>query len=647
MVMQTLRGGATGGVLKYFLLGLLVLAVGGFLLADVGSSFQGGLGSRDIARIEDKNISLNDFVSTVQRQMRNYNIPLAQAYQLGLIDQILTGEIRSRIAQIETEALGINFPDERIKDKIKEIIAPMLQEGQTPQETLELFLNMQSLNETQLVEGLDRELSIDILTQAMQTGYMGPRDQLARDLFLSQNQTRDIIMIVFPDEEIKDVPAPTKEQLEQLYNAYKNTVYAIPEKRDITIAFIDDSKEALPLTEDEIKVYYEDNIDDFIVPESYVLSQILIKDYEVAQKVYDLTQKGNSLKDAIIEAQGNDAGYYHEIPFDITLIPAEIREAIIDKPIGTIAGPIKTALGFHVTKLVRIDPAMTTPLEKAQSKIKRDLGSIKAEDFLYDLSIEFDDLLLSGADFEEISKEVPLIVRKINTLTLTSNAEEKGAFDEVADLFSEEQQEDKAEIITASFGLEVVAENSGLLELPSGRFASVILENITEKTSQPYEAVKDKIKESFIADQKAAMNRERIGKFLKEIESGETTFESIAAQHKDKAQTIKDIGVRSILPPPVTETMRPMIFRSERNDPYVVDLGEEKAKAMINVVAFNIPEITDEHKDQLSAIAVKVDQELKDEFFALYIQTLGNKYTSQINQSLMRAVFARPESQGQ
>tara|TARA_B100001989_G_scaffold253272_1_gene239457 strand:- start:2550 stop:4496 length:1947 start_codon:yes stop_codon:yes gene_type:complete len=646
MVMQSLRSGTNGGAMKYLLLGLLVLAVGGFLLADVGDSFRGGLGSRDVAKVEGKAISMNDFGGTVNRRLRNYNLTPQQAYQMGLINQILTGEIRARLAKVETENLGINMPKERVKTKIAETLAPMVQDGQTMQQTLEGFLRIQGLDETQLVEGINRELSIDILIEAVQAGYMGPLDQLSQDLFQSQNQTRDIDILVFPNSEVKDVPAPTEDQLKKLYEAYKNSTYSIPQKRDVTIALIDmDAITIAEPSEEELKDLYEDNIDEYKVPENYVMSQALVKDREEAQKIYDLANSGKSLKDSVIEITGSDSSYFDKIPFDMTLVPKPIQEAMQGQPIGTMKGPIKTTLGYHVTKLISISPPMTRPFEQVRAKLVEELKVIKEEDQFYEYSVLFDDLIVNGASLEEIAKEVPLIITPIAGIQLLSQPSDISPFDTAKELFTEEQEGDKTEIIKETFALQNEGETSPLLELPSGRYIAIALDKITEKSSKPFDQVKDEIKATYIADQQAAQNTENVNAMIKQIQSGDIDFTSLAAEHKDKLQRIEDIGLRSIIAPPLTEAIRPSIFQAKLNTPYMVNLDDQNAKAIINVISFDIPEITENQKDQLATISVKVDQELKDEVFGQYIMSLYNKYDIEINDGLLRAVFGQRDTQ--
>ena len=334
-----------------------------------------------------------------------------------------------------------------------------------------------------------------------------------------------------------------------------------------------------------------------------------------------------------------------KIPFDMTLVPKPIQEAMQGQPIGTMKGPIKTTLGYHVTKLISISPPMTRPFEQVRAKLVEELKVIKEEDQFYEYSVLFDDLIVNGASLEEIAKEVPLIITPIAGIQLLSQPSDISPFDTAKELFTEEQEGDKTEIIKETFALQNEGETSPLLELPSGRYIAIALDKITEKSSKPFDQVKDEIKATYIADQQAAQNTENVNAMIKQIQSGDIDFTSLAAEHKDKLQRIEDIGLRSIIAPPLTEAIRPSIFQAKLNTPYMVNLDDQNAKAIINVISFDIPEITENQKDQLATISVKVDQELKDEVFGQYIMSLYNKYDIEINDGLLRAVFGQRDTQ--
>ena len=66
MVMKTLRQGASHGVSKFLLFGLLMVAVGGLVLMDVGGFFRGGVSNSDVARVGREKISAQSFDRTVR-----------------------------------------------------------------------------------------------------------------------------------------------------------------------------------------------------------------------------------------------------------------------------------------------------------------------------------------------------------------------------------------------------------------------------------------------------------------------------------------------------------------------------------------------------------------------------------------------------
>ncbi len=86
MVMHSLRNGAAGGFLKYILFGLLGMAMGGLVLMDSRGVMDGGVGSRDVAKIEGEVISLRDFDRSLRLQLTQYNrnITVQDAHSMGL-----------------------------------------------------------------------------------------------------------------------------------------------------------------------------------------------------------------------------------------------------------------------------------------------------------------------------------------------------------------------------------------------------------------------------------------------------------------------------------------------------------------------------------------------------------------------------------
>lgn len=119
MVMTALRDGASGGILKYFLLGLLVMATGGLVFMDIGGFFRGGITSSDAAKIGSNVIPIQQFDRTVRTTLSRLGMSPAQAYQLGYIKELLNGEIRASLIQQKAADTGIQVSTQQVAANIK------------------------------------------------------------------------------------------------------------------------------------------------------------------------------------------------------------------------------------------------------------------------------------------------------------------------------------------------------------------------------------------------------------------------------------------------------------------------------------------------------------------------------------------------
>lgn len=92
-----MRDSAFAGFFKFFLLGMLLLAVGGMVFMDVGGFFTGNMGQNTVVKGGGVKISTVEFDRTVRRVLSAQGIGPQEAYRLGLINTILTSEVQSRL----------------------------------------------------------------------------------------------------------------------------------------------------------------------------------------------------------------------------------------------------------------------------------------------------------------------------------------------------------------------------------------------------------------------------------------------------------------------------------------------------------------------------------------------------------------------
>ncbi len=636
MVMRYMRRGASGGVLKYILFGLLGMAVGGLALS--GSFTSGGVSNNDVARIGDKSISIREFDNTLRRAIANYNISAKQAYNLGIADEVLAGEIRSYFLQNESENLGLEISKEEIARKIAKIIKPLTKDGEDLQSTLQILLRRQGMSEKSFVAGIKREVSGDILTTAIKDAFAPNTDLLAKDLYIFQNHTRDIEIIIFPDSEIDTIKPATKEQLTRLYDAVKQTKYKIPEYRKVKIASFDINNVdnvKFEVSDEEVKEIYEENIENYEVGEQFILSQALVNDEKSAKDIYDLTQKGNDLKSAVIKVMGNDSKYLDNIPFTADVMLPELNEAFKTRELNKITPPIKTALGYHVVKLINILPPSTRPLSSVKSSIKNELLEIKKSDYLYDISTQFDEMLADAVSFDDIAKEIGNT--KISEIDFIDN---KGLNQQgVNGLPDYLNQEDREIAIETIFELESDMPSS-MQEFGDKFIAFALLEK-QEATFKPFDEVEKELSDMFIADQQRVENTQKIRKYIAELSTGGSTFKTIATDNKKQIKTIKNISLSGTLEKPLNEKVKPLIFKTNLGDYAAMDLDD--SSAIFKVSGYSFPEIDNEAMEKISALQEGLKSELQNEALLVYLNSLSEEQPATINKRLLDKIYTEQD----
>lgn len=257
MVLQKMRGGPGGTVVKSVLLSFLFMAVAGLVMTDVQGFFRGGLQMDTVAKGGGIRVSTQEFDQTVRRVLASQGMSAQDAYRLGLIDQILQSEVQTRLLVKEARDLGLVVGDEAVKEQISKIAAPLAQGGRSVSESLQMVLRSQGISENQFIAGVREEMAIGILRDALVSGAGAVSDEMAQAMYQSEKETRAIEAVVLSASTVKGLQQPTDDNLKVYYDANK-LAYATPETRTATYAFF--SEASLPdnvaITDEELKVAY-------------------------------------------------------------------------------------------------------------------------------------------------------------------------------------------------------------------------------------------------------------------------------------------------------------------------------------------------------------------------------------------------------
>lgn len=240
-----------------------------------------------------------------------------------------------------------------VRNGLKEVPEPGVPQYQTVNDSA-----MADLLVARWVRGEAEERGIEVTDTAVET----ERDQIIEQQFGSQKEfDRFLEQSAFTPEE-----ALERIKLQLLSERIQQEV--IPKDPEVT--------------DEEIRSYYEDNIEQFQTPETRDVRTVLNPDEAKAQEAFDdlsaddsprnwaavtkrlstdeATAKTGGLRQGVVQGQNEPA----------------LDEAIFSAPEGELVGPIETDAGFYVFQVERIDAATTQPLdEQTSGQIRQTLAT--------------------------------------------------------------------------------------------------------------------------------------------------------------------------------------------------------------------------------------------------------------------------------
>ena len=635
MLLNKLREGAKGGVMKFILYGFMVMAVGGMVFMDVGGFFRGGVQRNSVAKVGRQQISAVSFDSTVRRALYAQNIDAATAYKLGLIDRILSSMISSNLMYKAAHDLGLQIGDRELAEHVSRLIEPMAKDGMSKKEVLNRVLMNQGMSEQQFLHELRSDMSTTILRGALQSGTAYTPPQEARDLYQYQNESRTVKAVILPDSGIRDYKEPGDEVLLPFYQAGQER-YAIPETRTFSMMVLksDDLKDTLDISDEELQKLYDDNISAYQQPERRVMEQAVFQDESAATKVFERLSGGTALKDAVEEITDATDSYLGEQTFQKDGLAKEIAEAAFSADKGGAVGPVKTPLGWHVLKVKNILEPRTQPLADVKAQIKKEVLHDRLADQLYNTSAEIDDMLAAGEMLEKSAESLGLKINSHGPVredgSTPDSREGLKGFDS-----------DRTDIMKTVYEL-TEGESAPVMQLADGSYAVLRVDTIDEKTYKPFDDVKGDLKKIWIADQQSVMNKQRASDALRALANGEKTMQQIADTYREGLRVF-NLKRNEDPAEALTPSAKTKFF--EIGDGDFAIATAQNGYVIGEVTAINLPDTAKLSEKELKETIETATRGTQDEFLLAWMQGLYDSAKVKINHQLLQTMYG-PGSEG-
>ena len=620
-MLGSMLDGAKTGILKYIILFFIVMAAGGLVLTDVGGFFTRGAPIDSVASIDGEKITIQKFDRDFRNIAYRQGISAEQAYQFGLADQYLQSVIASALLTHGAKDNGLRLSSEELVKDVQQFISPYIDDKTDAKTAFQNLLRSQNMNEKEFIETLESEKIRNMILTVLTGATIIPGD-LATDIALLQKHKRDVSALVININAVDIDNNLDEEALKTYYESIKFN-YVLPEKRDIATVTLSPDKLKANITESQKKEFYEDNVAMYSTAEQREIEQALVKDQDLAQKIYTQTKDGNDLKQAVLNVTGNDKAYRSIDNYEESGLLAVLSGPIFSAKNNTLLAPIKSPLGWHIVHVIRPVKGSVQSYASVQKEIEETLKIEAIEEQLYELSGEIQDMLDGGATAMQIAEKFELPTKTFKDIETTQEKFEK-------------LTDNPRKIIEHAFGIED-GESSMLFE-DGANYIALTVTNVTPEQFIPYEEIKDSIKKRYTQKQKEEKARITILDLKAKIDSNQISFADGANEKHVSLKKNTGLSQNTTVPPRhLTQQDILSLFNAQKDETLFIENRSHFVIAKID--AIHIPSEKMLKGDDIKRQGEQLSSLLQDLNAQRYTEGLQTRHKVKMNNYVLERLY--------
>jgi peptidyl-prolyl cis-trans isomerase D len=435
-------------ILLGIMIGVLAL---GMLLYLVPQGPDSAQTSTDVvAKVGNQSVTLAD-INQRLAEIRQSN-PIPRQLEGLYANQILKQLVFQKEVEYEAKRLGITVSDQERADRIRQIL-PTAFNGDTfvgneayAQQVLQRFQMTVPVFEELIRSSMIEEKFRRLLTD----GVSVSPNEITQE-FRYENEKVKLDYAAANPESLADKINPDEAEIKAYFEQNKNK-FQIPEKRVVRYGLVDlnQIRQNTPVTDDELKVLYQQGIQQFEVPDRVHAEHILLMtvgktDAEVAEikkKAEDILaearKKGANFEDLAkkysedpgSKVKGGDLGWL----IHGQTVP-EFDKAVFTLPPGQISDLIKTEYGFHIIKVLEKENAHTKPFDEVKDSLRTPYLLQKADQQATSIATDMSSQIRQSnkTTLDELAQKYHLNVSETRPLAPTDPVLELGNGPEIKD----------------------------------------------------------------------------------------------------------------------------------------------------------------------------------------------------------------------
>jgi peptidyl-prolyl cis-trans isomerase D len=410
-MLQAIRSKAGSFVVK----GLFVLLILIFGIWGIGDIFRNRPTTDTvIATVGDQSIRAEDLQAAVRREVERLSarvgapVDIQQAKKFGVIDDVLGEMIDRSLLEQEAARLRLEVSDDVIRNAAYDNPKFRTPDGHFDRELFNAMLAQNHLTEDQFVTLVRHEIPRGDLQRALALGATAP--QSMADLLLrhrKEKRVADIVVLLVGDA--GDVGQPSDAELSLYYDGHQE-LFRAPEYRGFTLASLSpsDVAQGIEIPEAKLKQEFDERQDEFQVPEQREVQQILAPSEDKVKEAAAALAAGKDWNEVATQIAGQSPDTIELGLMRREELPRVLSDIAFDLPVNKPSEPVKTPLGWHILRVVRIEPAVNQTFEQAKPKLEAQLTHDEAVDRIYKIANRVDDALAGGMTVDDAAAKFEL-----------------------------------------------------------------------------------------------------------------------------------------------------------------------------------------------------------------------------------------------
>ena len=479
-------------IMVLFLLAILA----SFAIADVSSvrSSAFGIGGGNLAKVGDEKITDRDMSSAMKRELnrlRQQNPEATYADLAGQFGALLDSMIDEKALLAFAEDHGFILSKRLIDAEIASLPQNKGLDGKFSQQAYAAFLQQQQMTDAEVRQLLRVGLTQRLVLAPAAVDARIPLG-VARPYASMLLEERQGQMALVPTEMFRAGLNPSDGDLQSFYAQNRNR-YMVAEQRVLKIARIgQDTVANIAPTDAEIAAYYKANQAQYAGSETRVISQAVVQDKKQADGIAARARGGAAFAAAAapagLSAEDVSVGPQTQSQFS-SLAGDQVAVAAFRAAKGTIVGPIKSDLGWHVIKIDDVRGASGKSLAQAHDEIAALLTTNKRKEALTDLVTRIEDSIADGASFAEAVATAKLTATSTPPINSGGTSRTDAAFKMPAEM---------QPVLQAGFGMDADSDPEVVTLSNDAGYALVAVDRVIEAAPAPLAEIKNQVRDDWI-----------------------------------------------------------------------------------------------------------------------------------------------------